>query len=95
MMTVELPASDLKFGEDDLFWRKPKIIAKADSLRTEDVLEPFQLKTRKDLAELGKTEFGRLVRSVIFNNLGLYDRLGPSKFVLTFKFVTFKFSIKK
>ena len=66
--------------EADLVWLDPEILKKADCLETAEIPELFQLSTKKDLAELGKTEFGKLVLSFIFDNLGSYKRLGPAKF---------------
>ena len=66
--------------EADLVWLDPEILKKADCLETAEIPELFQLSAKKDLAELGKTKFGKLVLSFIFDNLGSYKRLGPAKF---------------
>ena len=71
---------ELSPSEADLVWLDPEILKKADCLETAEIPELFQLSTKKDLAELGKTEFGKLVLSFIFDNLGSYKRLGPAKF---------------
>ena len=44
---------------------------------------------KKDMMELGKSEFGKLVRCFIFDNLGSYKRLGPAKFGVRGQMVSF------
>jgi hypothetical protein len=67
-------------SEADLVWLDPDLLEKADRLESAEIPELFQLSTKQDLMELGKSEFGKLVRTFIFDNLGSYKRLGPAKF---------------
>ena len=46
-------------NEADLVWLDPNPLKKADSLESAEIPELFQLSSKKDLAELGKTEFGQ------------------------------------
>ena len=52
--------------EADIIWLDPELFEKADNLGSAEIPELFQLSTKKDLMELGKSEFGRLVRTFIF-----------------------------
>jgi hypothetical protein len=71
---------ELSQSEADLVWIHPEILEKADRLESAEIPELFQISSKKDMKELGKSEFGKLVRSIIFDNLGSYKRLGPAKF---------------
>ena len=82
-MDISPPESseeELSSNEADLVWLDPELLKKADSLESGEIPELFQLLTKNDLAELGKSEFGKLVRTFFFDNLGSYKRLGPAKF---------------
>jgi len=50
---------------------------KADRLESAEIPELFQISSKKEMKELGKSEFGKFVRSITFDNLGSYKRLGP------------------
>jgi HEPN domain-containing protein len=65
-MDISPPESseeELSSNEADLVWLDPEILKKADSLESGEIPELFQLLTKNDLAELGKSEFGKLVRT--------------------------------
>jgi hypothetical protein len=82
-MDISPPESsnmELSPKEADIVWLDPAILEKADRLESAEIPELFQLSSKKDMKELGKSEFGKLVRSFIFDNLGSYKRLGPAKF---------------
>ena len=71
---------ELSPKEADIVWLDPAILEKADRLESTEIPELFQISSKKDMMELGKSEFGKLVRCFIFDNLGSYKRLGPAKF---------------
>jgi hypothetical protein len=83
MLTDILPSksSDTEQSptEADIIWLDPELFEKADNLGSAEIPELFQLSTKKDLMELGKSEFGRLVRTFIFDSLGNY-KTRPAKF---------------
>ena len=60
---------ELSPSEADLVWIDPEILEKADRLESAEIPELFQISSKKDMKELGKSEFGKLVRSIIFDNL--------------------------
>ena len=70
---------ELSPSEADLVWIDPELLEKADRLESAEIPELFQISSKKDMKELGKNEFGKLVRSFIFDNLGSYKRLRPAK----------------
>ena len=61
---------ELSPSEADLVWIDPEILEKADRLESAEIPELFQISSKKDMKELGKSEFGKLVRSIIFDNYG-------------------------
>ena len=83
-MDISPPESseeELSSNEADLVWLDPEILKKADCLETAEIPELFQLSAKKDLAELGKTKFGKLVLKL--GKKGYFSNFGEAKEILT------------
>ena len=61
-MDISPPESsnmELSPSEADLVWIDPDILEKADRLESAEIPELFQISSKNDMKELGKSEFGK------------------------------------